>query len=647
MLKVVRNLICCVCLLFAFSILVFSGNSANADTVDYIVNVAPSLNITLSSNNVVLDLNPNTKTSDSKDLNIKVSTNNMTGYQLTMSSAGDATDLVRDNTADGKNAVIPTLSSEAGATAASLTDNTWGYKKDSGNFIPYVSNTKLLENKYATNKDETTLSFASKINYNQAAGSYELALVLTGVANPMMYYMQDLNPTFCTTAPMTVLDNRDMQEYTIQRLADGNCWMMTNLNLGAVDLETDLTTSNTNLQDTITAVTFNSWKKTVGTQTLTTAEFIPLNTSNTSNGLDTDPVSQTPYGTLYNFCAASAGTICSNPNSSNATYDICPVGWRLPTGGSTGEIQKLYEQSAYNTNTKMRASIANGGAAFALAGSFDTTPVYQGTDARIWSSTRYDDDEMYDLFFNMTQGVYPTNHNYNRYGIPIRCILKDTRTISDITYMQDINSNIIANTANNSTATLTDIRDGQRYTVAKINGKVWMTRNLAIGCNGANTAYGDTIAPIELTPATSNVSSNWTTPASSLSSVGDDYINPLIECSATYGAWYNYAAATAGDIAGSSNITRKASYDVCPSGWRLATHSEQTGIVSYASLYNGVLGGYWKNKQRTDTIYGWQWSSEYGTSMQYYLIRWDGSALDAANRSGYRSSGNYVRCIAK
>jgi len=231
MLKVVRNLICCVCLLFAFSILVFSGSSANADTVDYIVNVAPSLNITLSSNNVVLDLNPNTKTSDSKDLNIKVSTNNMTGYQLTMSSTGDATDLVRDNTVDGKNAVIPTLSNEAGATAASLSDNTWGYKKDSGNFIPYVSGTKLLENKYATNLDETTLSFGSKINYNQAAGSYELGIVLTGVTNPMAMYMQDFNPAFCTSNPQTVVDVRDNKEYTIARLKDGRCWMVSDLNL--------------------------------------------------------------------------------------------------------------------------------------------------------------------------------------------------------------------------------------------------------------------------------------------------------------------------------------------------------------------------------------------------------------------------------
>ena len=121
----------------------------------------------------------------------------MTGYQLTMSSTNDATDLVRDNTVDGKNAVIPTLSAEAGTTASSLTDNTWGYKKDSGNFIPYVSNTKLLENKYATNKDETTLSFASKINYDQAAGSYELGLNFTGTTNPLIFYMQDFTTEMC------------------------------------------------------------------------------------------------------------------------------------------------------------------------------------------------------------------------------------------------------------------------------------------------------------------------------------------------------------------------------------------------------------------------------------------------------------------
>lgn len=49
-------------------------------------------------------------------------------------------------------------------------------------------------------------------------------------------------------------------------------------------------------------------------------------------------------GVYYNYCAASAGTICVSSNSSNASQDICPKNWRLPTGGSSGEYNTLYSK---------------------------------------------------------------------------------------------------------------------------------------------------------------------------------------------------------------------------------------------------------------------------------------------------------------
>ena len=39
----------------------------------------------------------------------------------------------------------------------------------------------------------------------------------------------------------------------------------------------------------------------------------------------------TSYGGYYNYCAASAGTVCSSSLEQDATQDICPKGWRLPT----------------------------------------------------------------------------------------------------------------------------------------------------------------------------------------------------------------------------------------------------------------------------------------------------------------------------
>ena len=215
-----------------------------------------------------------------------------------------------------------------------------------------------------------------------------------------------------------LMDTRDGQLYTVAHFADGRFWMVDNLNLGATDLTTDLTSANTNLSTTIIASTFNGWKKTSGTGTYTSAEFIPVS--------GTDSTSGTAYGTLYNYCAASAGTICTTSYSSNASYDLCPSGWRLPTGNTGGEFATLYANASYNTYAKMRASVANGGAAFALAGYFSSsTPTTQGSYGFYWSSTRSNNANMYILYLD-TSIVYPSSNTNRSYGSSIRCILKAT-----------------------------------------------------------------------------------------------------------------------------------------------------------------------------------------------------------------------------
>ncbi|MBQ2659532.1 hypothetical protein IJF85_00960 [Candidatus Saccharibacteria bacterium] len=269
---------------------------------------------------------------------------------------------------------------------------------------------------------QQTVTVTNNGTTNGGTLSFTGAINIVNIGN-----MQNLSYSKCTTTAAYVTDTRDNQQYTIQRLADGRCWMMTNLNLGATALITDLTSSNTNLSSTITASTFNGWKRSRGTNTFTSAEYIPLAASNTSNGLDTDPTSGTAYGTLYNFCAASARTICTDYNyNNNASYDLCPAGWRLPTGNTDGEFATLYANASYNTNAKMRASVANGGAAFALAGRFiNSTPESQGKDGYYWSSTRNSNYSMYYLSL-FTSSVSPSGYNVRSYGYSIRCILKAT-----------------------------------------------------------------------------------------------------------------------------------------------------------------------------------------------------------------------------
>ena len=147
---------------------------------------------------------------------------------------------------------------------------------------------------------------------------------------------------------------------------------------------------------------------------------------NISNGLYVDPVSGTPYGTIYNFCAASAGAICSssNSNKNDTTSDLCPAGWRLPVGGESSELSSLYRLEDYNTLDKMHTAIAGGGAAFAFVGNFtDSIPINQGSSGGYWTSKRAGNDCMYVMTIDTyMSSVYTNNARYRYFGCAVRCI---------------------------------------------------------------------------------------------------------------------------------------------------------------------------------------------------------------------------------
>ena len=468
--------------------------------------------------------------------------------------------------------------------------------------------------------------------------------------------IQNLSSSSCTSTASLVYDNRDNQTYTIQRLADGNCWMMTNLNLGATTLSTDLTSSNTNLSDTVTASTFNAWNRATSgnSSSYTAPKFSPL------NGADTTAAA--PYGTLYNYCAASARTICTDygSNSSDASYDLCPAGWRLPTSNTGGEFATLYANASYNTINKMRKSVANGGAAFALAGSFYySTPSRQGTYGYYWSSTRSDSTKMYLLLLG-TSDVKPSDHYDRDLGYSIRCILDDT--LQGATY-----SSLLSKMPNVGDYTqLVDTRDGQLYTVAHFaDGRFWMVDNLNLGTTdlttnltSANTNLSNTV--------TASTFNGWKKTSGSTTFTSAEFI-PVSGTDSTsgtaYGTLYNYCAASAGTICTDSNSSN-ASYDLCPAGWRLPTSgsggefatlyanaSYNTNAKMRASIANGgaafALAGIFYSAPTAQGSGGYYWSSTRysGTNMYYLLL--NGTLSVDPSRNVDRNSGFSIRCILK
>ena len=223
-------------------------------------------------------------------------------------------------------------------------------------------------------------------------------------------------------------------------------------------------------------------------------------------------------------------------------------------------------------------------------------------------------------------------------------IVAEPAAISDltgVTYMQDVTAEICASTAEGTKATLTDRRDSNTYTVAKINGNCWMTQNLRLS---STTERGDSRV---LTSADSNVTRNWSFPTTQLDGMSNTYTEArsTISSNTSYGGYYNYCAASAGTVC--NNTTKQdATQDICPKGWRLPTSSEIDGIngISYVSAFSPVLSGAYDNGSLHSTgSRGYWWpATAYDSNYQYNLV-YNGGSLNT--NSSHKNIGLSVRCV--
>ena len=137
-----------------------------------------------------------------------------------------------------------------------------------------------------------------------------------------------------------------------------------------------------------------------------------------ANVLDTGNAS---YGVYYNWFAATAGEGTYSKSSGNVSRSICPKGWRLPTGGSNGEFQGLYNVG-YNTMAKMQSTDGTIGPGFVLSGHRDGGSTNsQGGAGRYWSSTAYNNYSAQRLELG-SSGVIPAGSDYKYLGFTARCI---------------------------------------------------------------------------------------------------------------------------------------------------------------------------------------------------------------------------------
>ena len=496
---------------------------------------------------------------------------------------------------------------------------------------------------------------------------------IVGFATFTGTYIQNLNPSLCTTTARKVYDNRDMQTYYIKRLSDGKCWMVDNLNLGAVNFYVNLTSSNTNLSTTIPYSTFNGWKVTSSASTYDTGEFMVLS--------GTDSTTGTAYGTLYNYYAATAGTIAGSSNTTNATYDICPAGWRLPTGGASNSYEYYNLYNYYNSYSLMRASYNNGGASFNQPGWFGggsaTSNVNLGSSGSFWSSNAYNYNYRYGMYVATSGSTVQRDAPMIRSGgHSIRCVLNSNQLV----YLQDFYTmpstdlaSVKSSMPYNTIISLKDIRDEQPYGVAKLaDGNIYMIDNLNLGdpnypitagsLNSSNTnRSGSSSFSVSTFTGYRLTTSNYS------SYTGAGYVVLSGTDSTTgrkFGSMYNYCAATLNEICSSSNAYN-ATMDICPAGWRMPTGGASG---EWLTLYN-KYGSYANMRKAVAVNTGGAGIAYYGkttpflgpdmsqtTNAYWASTRYDNLAQNAlviytsamgANDFKDRYYGGFIRCLLK
>ena len=386
---------------FIYSPVVITNASDHLNTrVNAIVN--PVVSLTLNTNHLVLSINAPTVegTFDSSPIIATVSTNSTGGYELYFSSIDNSTDMV---SADSTNSGVIASDFSGTVTGSTMGKDKWGYSLDDTNYkkIPTLSAQATIRNvgHYPTTSEKTnTVYIGAKVSSSLMAGSYSKSIVFTAVAHDTPEptpTMQDFDKsTLATGESVELRDTRNDATYTVKKLADGNVWMTKNLSLDNVTLSS----IDSNIPD---GETFE----------------IPTSTS-TDNQDDREQVhvANGAYGGFYSFYTATAGWGTEDVSEGNASQDICPKGWRLPTGGNGGEYETLY--NAYGSLGTMMDEPG-----FVLAGYiFQNNANFQDYFGAYWTSTVFDKDDAY--YFNLAENEDPTDYIDKLYKHPIRCIAK-------------------------------------------------------------------------------------------------------------------------------------------------------------------------------------------------------------------------------
>ncbi|MBQ6436107.1 hypothetical protein IJJ27_00920 [bacterium] len=516
--------------------------------------------------------------------------------------------------------------------------------------------------------------------------------------------------SLATHDTVCLADPRDYRTYRVRKLADGKCWMVDSLKFGGNYGDTDGCSANSG-EGNFTATwcggvkAYNDYDECVAScQNTCESEYwddndnyYPYYCSDCEPGgsKNATKAKETFATGYYGHCRAIPGTYTDNYYNDTRAYNnylydwvaatqstlayygssitfsgtqqgICPQGWHLPTGSSSGEFGALY--TAYNSDGSAFFDPTKGN--FALSGSGNQYLNGQGNAGHYWSSDTHNYGGASYLFIHyIGYHIDIESSEYEGDGLAVRCVQDepiraedDTNCSDPIAYMDSWTG--CSSLQEHDTVCLSDRRDYRTYKVRKLaDGKCWMVDSLKFGGN-----YGDTdgCSANNGTGNFSNGGSSNATKAQETFATG--YYGHCRAINSTYNNYlYDWVAAMQSTLAylGSSTTFTPPQQGICPTNWHLPTgntsgefgslinaYCGSTSSCSTTDLQNATKGNFTLSglaDQSDGSLSGrgsdgYYWSSTAGYSYDAYNLRVYSSSVYAGSNN-YKDDGLAVRCV--
>ncbi len=672
-----------------------AGSSSTSSTT--------SLNMVVGQENAKLDLSPQAGDGTfamSTGTNVAafgITTDSYTGYTLTIAANDNTGRLVNSTDSTSYLASIPNMIDKYDFDNSSSYNGMWGYQPskynstDNLSFYPSPTTTPTVLDKTSganSTANNYTIALGARADNTVVTGTYISSFVLTATANPATYtisYADNSGDSNVTNIPdysmagTTSSTSVELSGITPSRPGyafAGWCYGTVS-NSGTTCTGTTFAGGSTFYIDQTTAnniTLYATWTNNnygITINAPTGIDSVSLNgtvcsSTCTVSGLEGGKsyvLTATPssYYTFGSWSKTNASSTIADTSASITTYTVdgatdtitpnvstsgtttVTVNYSYAGGGTTGAGTVTFTGIGDTGVTKTASG--NGGTVQLKPGMTyavtTTAAANYGTKSIALNSASngtLDNADMAHVYFTPN-----TNNATLTVGTCMKTISGTMQTYStNVSYLCD-----------DASGTLTDSRDSQSYSVAKVtanNGgasSLWMTDNIRIGCNGA------TRVTRQLTTTNSNVSTTWSTSSAGDLTAGNVYDAARMQCTdATdtttgkkLGAWYNYCAASAGTMCqdSSTTVTTETTNDICPAGWKLPSHSQIAGAASNKIAFSPVTGGYYYGGTLLNTGYGGWWSTGAAGGTNRWSLRYTGSYLFTQYYS--RVHGFYVRCV--